>query len=102
MALLRRNEVELAVAVLGVVPAHKLLHPYTGLIQRGEAGRGPLRAVLQYPEQGLDKGIVIADPRTAVGWQHAQFLQLDLHSLGLHRCAIVRGQHQGLVQALLT
>lgn len=68
MALLRRDEVDLAVAVLRVVPAHEAVYPAAGLFQRGKATRRPVVLVFQHPEQGLDKGIVIADPGPAVRW----------------------------------
>src|SRR5690554_7628125 len=88
--------------MLGVVPANEPVYPPPCFLQRGKATGGPLRPVLQYPEQRFNEGIIVADPGTAVRGQHAQFFQLGLHGLRLHRRTVIRVQHQRLVQTLFT
>ncbi len=50
--------------MLGVVPANEPLYPPPCFLQRGKATGGPLRPVLQYPEQRFNEGIIVADPGT--------------------------------------
>lgn len=61
----------------------------------------PLRAVFQGSKQRLRVGIVIAHSRTATRSRDAQIVHFAQQRLRLHRRAVVRVQHQWLMQALL-
>src|SRR5690554_37492 len=99
--LLRGYEPQLTVLVFHVVPVHKAVYPASRVVQTLKASRGPVRAVLQSPEQGFRERIVIADPRSAIRRQYAQLFELCLHGLGLHWGSVIRVQHQRPVETLL-
>ena len=63
VTLLRRDELDAAVAVLVVVPGDERGHPLTGLIFGGEGFAGVVRPVFHCPEQRFGVGVVIADAR---------------------------------------
>ena len=59
MTLLRRYELDAAVAVLLVVPVDKRRHPLTGLVLAGERLTRVISPILHRPEQGFRVGVVV-------------------------------------------
>src|SRR5512144_1225420 len=55
---------------------------------------GPFRPILASPEQGFREGIVVTDPRAAVGGRDAKMLQCHLQGRALHRAAVVGMEHE--------
>src|SRR5919198_382827 len=66
MALGGGHKADATVAVLVVVPLHKLLHPGAGLIQAGKAPSGIGRTILAGAKQRLGIGVIVAGPRAAI------------------------------------
>ena len=81
-------------AVLGVVPSHKRLHPAPRLLQILKPLAWIRWRVLQRSEQGLRVRVVIAHAGSAERGHHAQLLQRRQHRGPLHRAAVVRVQRQ--------
>ena len=74
MPLLRRNELDAAMAVLVVVPIHKCGNPLAGLLFVAEWPAGVIRPVFNGAEQRFRVGIVVAHPRPGEGSEYPQFL----------------------------
>ena len=89
----RRQQANPTVAVLVVIPAYKLAHPLSGLVQAPKASR-EIWSILRRFELRLGIGIVIRHVRAAVGLGHAQIGQQLGHGLGCHRAAVVGVQRQ--------
>jgi hypothetical protein len=69
LALVRRHELDAAMAVFMVVPLHKGRDPQAGLLFRSEWSVGVVRPVSDRAEQGFRIGVVIADPWPGEGSQ---------------------------------
>ena len=93
VALRRADVPDAAVAMIVVVPAHKLSCPGPGLVKVGEALGGELGAVLGRSEQGLGIGVVVAHAWPGVRGFDAQMVEHGQHRGGLERGAVVAVQH---------
>lgn len=95
--LCRRHQANAAVPVHVVVPLHEASHPLAGVIERGEPVDGVSGPVLAGPEQRLQVGVVVTDPRLAEGRRDAELMQLLQQFGALERAAIVRVKCQRMV-----
>ena len=74
VTLLRRRELDPAVAVPMVVPVDKRRHPLAGLVLAGKWPSRVIRPVLRCAEQRFGVWVVIADARPRERPEYAQFL----------------------------
>ena len=100
VALIRRHEPDGAVAVPMVVPVHEFRHPAAGFFLAAEGTPGVVRSVLDRAEQLLRVGVVVTDPRSGEGSEHAELLQPALQRGGSHGVAVVGMEDQRLGPAL--
>jgi hypothetical protein len=75
VALLERDELEPAVAVMLVVPVNERRHPQTGLLCAGKGLSRVIRPVFRCPEQRFGVRVVIGDPWPGEGPEHALLFQ---------------------------
>jgi len=101
VACARGDEADSAVQMLAVIPIGEGFHPSLSLCFCGKALGRPVRAVFAGSEQSLREGIIIADPRSAVGRGDAQFLHRGFHRGTFHRAAIVGVQNKRLHKTTL-
>lgn len=93
VTLLRRYELDTAVAVLVVVPVDKRRQPLTGLVLAGEWLTRVIRSVIHRPEQGFRVRVVVADARPGERPEHAQFLQAAFQLGSTHGVTVVGVQN---------
>src|SRR5918912_2989894 len=96
-----RDEPDRAMAVFVVVPGHEMSDPALRVVLAGETRCWPVRPVLAGPEQGFGEGVIVADPRSAVGGDDAEPLEGGLHGGALHWAAVVGVQDEGAGEAAL-
>jgi len=96
VALVGRHEPDGAVAVVVVVPVHECRHPQASLFLTAEGTSGIVRPVFHRAEQGFGVGVVVADPGSGEGPEHAQLLQPHLEGGGPHGVAVVGMEDQRL------
>ena len=92
--LLRADVAYTAVAMIGVVPIHKLAPPPPRILQRLEPLGGELGLAFGSTEQAFLKGVVVTHPRPRVRGFHTQPVQHGQHRGGLDGRAIVAVQHR--------
>ena len=100
VTLLRRHELDAAVAVPMVVPVDKRRHPLAGLVLAGKWPSRVIRPVLRCAEQRFGVGVVIADARPRERPEHAQFLKTAFQRGRTHGVAVVGMEDQRLGSAL--
>ena len=72
--LLRRNELDAAMAVLVVIPLNKGCHPMAGLLFVAEWPAGIILPVLNRAKKEFRVGVVVRYTRTRDGSEYSQFL----------------------------
>ena len=99
VALVRRHELDAAMAVFMVIPLHKGRHPQAGLLFGSEWAVGVVRPVFDRAEQGFRVRVVIADPWPGKGSQHSQLLKAGFQGGGSHGITVVGMEDQGPLAA---
>ncbi len=99
VALMRRHELDAAVAVPVVVPVHKRRHPQAGFLSAGEWASWVVRPVFRCSEQRFGVRVVVRHPWSGEGTEDSQFLQPGLQRRGTHGVAVVGMQHQEFLAA---
>lgn len=93
MALRRGDVADAAMAVLDVVPVHKVPPPLAGVLKGGKPARGKLGAVLRRFEERLHVGVVVGDARARLRRFDAQTVQQNQDVGRRERAAVVSMQH---------
>src|SRR3954454_12506387 len=89
-----RDEPDRAMAVFLIIPGHETGDPVLRVRLAGEPRCWPVGPVLAGAEQGFGEGVIVADPRPAVGGDDAKPLEGGLHGGALHRTAVVGVQDE--------
>ena len=96
MPLVRSDESDGTVPMLGVVPGDEGCGPAAGMLERGESLRRVFRSILESSEQGLGVRIVVADVGPAEGRNHTECLECGQHGGTFHGTAVVRVKHDAI------
>ena len=88
MALRGSDEGDAAVTMLLVVPSYEPGDPGRGVLEAFEGLVGEARVSLDGAEDGLGKGVVVADPRSREGAADAEGLQRCDHRRPFHRAPV--------------
>ena len=100
LTLVRRHELDSAVAVPVVVAVHKRDHPLAGLVLAGKRTARVIRPVLCFSEQQFGLRVVVGHSWFGEGSEHTQFLKSAFERGSTHGVAVVRVQDQRLPMAL--
>ena len=98
--LLRRHELDAAVAVPMVVPVDERGDPLTGLLFGSKGLAGVIRPILHCPEQRFRVRVVVRHPWPGEGSEDTQFLQPAFQRGRTHGVAVIGVQDQRLLSHL--
>ena len=93
MALSGGNIADATVAMLAIVPTHKVMAPGARRFQIGKAMRREFRAVFGNLEQRFNEGVIVRHSRTRIRRLDAQPVEHGQHGGGLEGAAVVAMKH---------
>lgn len=96
VSVVRSDEPDGAVQVLGIVPRGEAVHPRLGVHDVFKGLSRIFRPILQGPEQRFGKRVVVTDSWAREGRHDAEPLERGEHGRALHRATVIGMQDQSL------